>query len=110
MTGQPGQEGTPSLTENSRPVATGAAEEKTPDKALSDVIVAEAADVGALCEAFVVLLVTPAGHYRRRVFLSLHSTAATVQRAHAKGQPARMMVCRLVPVVADLDLTGAWSA
>jgi hypothetical protein len=39
-------------TENSRPVATGAAEEKTPAEALSDVIVGESADVEAVCEAF----------------------------------------------------------
>jgi hypothetical protein len=56
--------------------------------------------------AFVVIALTPAGRYRRRAFLSLHSATAAVQRARAKGQPARLVLCQLVPVAADLDLSG----
>jgi hypothetical protein len=67
-------------------------------------------DVESACEAFVVLLFTPEGRYRRRVFLSLHSATAAVQRAIAKGQPVRMVLCRVTPVAADLDLTREWSA
>jgi hypothetical protein len=71
--------------------------------------VTPSADIGAACEAFVVLLITPSGKYRRRVFLSLHSATAAIQRAQAKGQPARMVLCRLVPVAADLDIGGKWT-
>ena len=72
--------------------------------------VTPSADIGAACEAFVVLLITPAGKYLRRVYLSLHSATAAVQRAQDKGQPARIVLCRLVPVAADLDIGGEWSA
>ena len=67
------------------------------------------ADIASACQAYVVLLATPAGKYRRRVFLSLHSATAGIQRAQDKGQPARMVLCRLVPVAPDLDLGGEWS-
>ena len=72
--------------------------------------VTPSADIGAACEAFVVLLITPAGKYLRRVYLSLHSATAAVQQAQDKGQPARIVLCRLVPVAADLDIGGEWSA
>jgi hypothetical protein len=58
------------------------------------------------CAKYVVLVVTRAHKYRRRVFLSLHSAAAAVQRAQAKGQPARLMLCQQVPVAADFKLDG----
>jgi hypothetical protein len=79
---------------------------KTPPTDPTEASVTPSADIGAACEAFVVLLITPAGKYRRRVFLSLHSAAAAVQRAKDKGQPVRMVLCRLVPVAPDLDLDG----
>jgi hypothetical protein len=63
-----------------------------------------AADIASACQAYAVLLLTPAGKNRRRVFLSLHSATAAVQRAQDKDQPARMVLCKLVPVAADLDL------
>ena len=63
-------------------------------------------DTESACAAYVVLLFTPAGKYRRRVFLSLHSATAAVQRAKAKGQPAHMVLCRLQPVTADLELAS----
>jgi hypothetical protein len=91
------------------PAGNRRAEEKAPGDGLSDVIVAESTDNESACEAFVVLVITPAGRYWRRVFLSLHSATAAVRRARAKGQPVRMVLCRLVPVAAALDLTGEWS-
>jgi hypothetical protein len=63
-------------------------------------------DIESACEAFVVLVFTPDGKYRRRVFLSLHSATAAVQRARAKGQPVRMVLCQIEPVAADLELAG----
>jgi hypothetical protein len=66
-------------------------------------------DIDSACQAFVVLLLNPHGKYRRRVFLSLHSATAAVQRATVKGQPVRLVLCRLTPVAADLDFTGEWS-
>jgi hypothetical protein len=86
-------------TETSRPVTSEAADENALSQALSAAIVAELADAESACEAFVVLVFTTAGQYRRRVFLSLHSATAAV----------RMVQCRLVPLAADLDLTGEWS-
>ena len=56
-------------------------------------------DMETACEAYVVLVSTPAGHYRRRVFLSLHSATAAVQRALAKNQPVRMVLCQLAQAV-----------
>jgi hypothetical protein len=72
-------------------------------------ILPPAADIASACQAYAVLLLTPAGKYRRRVFLSLHSATAAVQRAQDKGQPVRLILCRLVPVAADLDLDGEWT-
>jgi hypothetical protein len=56
--------------------------------------------------AYAVLVTTPAGKYRRRVFLSLHSATAAIQRAQAKGQPAELVLGKLVPVAADINLDG----
>ncbi len=73
-----------------------------------DLILDQPGDIESACEAFVVLVFTPAGNYRRRVFLSLHSATAAVQRATNKGQPVRLVLCQLTPIAADLDLTGGW--
>jgi hypothetical protein len=62
-----------------------------------------AADIAS---AYVVVVFTPAGKYVRRVFLSLHSATAAMQRARKRGQPAEMVLCRLVPVAADLGVDG----
>ena len=66
--------------------------------------IAESNVLAALCEAFVVVVEAPGEKYVRRVFLSLHSTSATVQRAQARGRAARMVLCKLVPVQG-----GEWS-
>jgi hypothetical protein len=71
-----------------------------------DLILNQTSDIESACAAYVVLLLTPAGKYRRRVFLSLHSATAAVQRAQAKGQPVRLVLCRLVPLPASEDLEG----
>ena len=60
-------------------------------------------DVEPACEAFVVVVVSPYGQPRRRVYLSLHHATTAVQRAHAKGQSAHMVLCELVPVAGDLE-------
>ena len=52
-------------------MTTGAADENAPSQAISRVIVSELADTESAFEAFVVLVFTPAGQYRRCVFLSL---------------------------------------
>jgi hypothetical protein len=59
-------------------------------------------DSTELHAAYVVVVVSPYGQPRRRVYLSLHHATQAVQRAHAKGQPAHMVLCRLVPVTGDL--------
>lgn len=47
--------------------------------------------------AYVVVACTPTGRYSRRVYLSLHSATKAVARAHDRGQPAELVLCRLVP-------------
>jgi hypothetical protein len=83
--------------------------DEAPGDGLSGATLPPAADIATACQAYVVLLLTPAGKYRRRVFLSLHSATAAIQRAQDKGQPARMVLCQLVPVAPDLDLGGEWT-
>jgi hypothetical protein len=54
-------------------------------------------------DAFVVVVVSPLGNPRRRVYLSLSHATKALQRAQKRGAPASMVLCRLVPVAADLD-------
>ena len=42
----------------------------------------------------------------RRLFLSLHSAVQAVQRARKRGLQAELILCRLVPIQADLDFDG----
>ena len=58
--------------------------------------------------AYCVLAHTPYDHKYRRLFLSLHSAAQAVERARKRGLQAELILCKLVPVQADLD--GEWSA
>jgi hypothetical protein len=62
-------------------------------------ILSRAADIA---DAFVVIVVSPYGNPRRRVYLSLSHATQAVQRAHKRGLPAGMVLCRLVPLPADL--------
>jgi hypothetical protein len=55
---------------------------------------------------YVVLLITRYGMPRRKVYLDLGHARTAVARAHAKGQPARLILCEPLPVTADLDLDG----
>jgi hypothetical protein len=77
-------------------------EDRDATKLLDTSTLPPAADIENACEAFAVVVITPAGKYVRRVFLSLHSATAAMQRALGKGQPACIVLCRLVPVTADL--------
>jgi hypothetical protein len=55
---------------------------------------------------YVVLMITRYGMPRRKVYLDLGHARPAVQRAEAKGQPARLILCELQPVAPDLDLDG----
>jgi hypothetical protein len=54
----------------------------------------------------VVILITKYGMPGRKVYLDLGHARAAVQRAEAKSQPAELVLVRLVPVAADLNLDG----
>lgn len=51
--------------------------------------------------AYVVIVTTPSGRFRRRCFYSLHSATEAARRARAAGQPASLSLYALVRV-ADL--------
>jgi hypothetical protein len=42
----------------------------------------------------------------RKPYLSLHSAQAALQRAQERGQQCYLVLCRVEPLSADLDLTG----
>jgi hypothetical protein len=65
-----------------------------------DLILEQPADIEA---AYVAVAVTQYANPRRRVYLSLHHATAAVQHAHAKGQQAWLVLCKLEPVAPDLD-------
>lgn len=75
-------------------------EDQAATKQLNAPSLSAAADIA---NAFVVVVVSPYGNPRRRVYLSLSHATKALQRAHKRGAPASMVLCRLVPVVADLD-------
>ena len=52
---------------------------------------------------YVVLMITRYGMPRRKVYLDLGHARTAVARAHDKGQQARLILCELRPVQADLD-------
>jgi hypothetical protein len=60
-----------------------------------------------IADAYVVV-VSPYGNPRRRVYLSLSHATEAVRRAHRRGLPAHMVLCTMVPLPADLDGEG-WS-
>jgi hypothetical protein len=53
--------------------------------------------------AYAVLLTTRYGMPRRKIYLDLGHAREAIQRAEAEGQPASLVLCKLVPVRADLD-------
>jgi hypothetical protein len=65
-------------------------------------ILPTAADIA---DAYCVVVVSY-GHPRRRLFLSLHSATQAVQRARKRGQPAELILCKLEPITASLDVDG----
>jgi hypothetical protein len=65
-----------------------------------------AADITALCQAYVVLLVGRSGNYVRKPYVSLHSAQQALQRAQDRGQHAHLVLCRLTPITADLGPDG----
>jgi hypothetical protein len=88
------------VTEVQRPSEEGpTADDRIAAKQLADHILAAAS-------AYVVILVTPTGRHLRKPYLSLHSAQQALQRAQDRGQPAHLVLCRLEPVGADLDLDG----
>lgn len=54
--------------------------------------------VGQVDGAHVVVVDLPRDRHRRRVYLTLGAAERAVQRAHAAGHDARIVLCRLVPV------------
>ena len=48
--------------------------------------------------AFVVVVEAPGATCRRRVFLTLSAADRAMQRAHARGCMAHLVLCRLLPV------------
>lgn len=72
-------------------------------KTLNTQSIAEPTDKAALyvSGAFVALVETPAGKYRRRVFLTLAAAEKAVQRAHDAGHSATVVLCQLTPVGGD---------
>jgi hypothetical protein len=56
--------------------------------------------------AYCVVAITPYDRHRRRVYLSLHSAIQAVERTRKRGLPAELILCKLVPVQATLDLDG----
>ena len=62
--------------------------------------------------AYVVLMITKYGMPRRRVYLDLGAARTAVARANAKGLHARLVLCELTAVMADLDIdeVEGWSA
>jgi len=86
----------PPSERESRPGEDRAASETTG----ADVItkIADPADITGRLDVHAVLVVTPAGNVRRRLYLSLHSAEKAAARATAAGHRAELHLCRVVPV------------
>jgi hypothetical protein len=56
--------------------------------------------------SYVVLMITKYGMPRRKVYLNLGQARTAVARARDNGQQARLVLCELTPVQADLDVDG----
>jgi hypothetical protein len=86
------------MNDRSRP-AEGGSETMTPAKVVDHSL--------PIASAYCVLAYTPYDRKYRRLFLSLHSATQAVERARKRGLQAELVLCRLVPVAADLD--GEWT-
>ena len=58
-------------------------------------------------DAYVVVVVTPAGRHLRRAFLSMSGGEKAYNRALEAGQPAAMILCHLTPVEPSLSRGGS---
>lgn len=65
------------------------------------------AETTALARGLVVIVKTPAGHYRRRVFLSLAAAQRAAEAAANRGQVATVVLAELVPVYRVLEAVQA---
>lgn len=48
--------------------------------------------------AFVVVVTSPNGRYRRRAYLTLRAAHLAYERAHARGDVVRLQLCTLYPL------------
>jgi hypothetical protein len=60
-----------------------------------------------IADAYIVVLITPRDKILRKPYMSLHGAQQALRRARKRGQPAELVLCRLVPVAADLDIDEA---
>jgi hypothetical protein len=56
--------------------------------------------------AYVVLMITRYGVPRRRVYLDLGAARTAVARARGKGLHAELVLAKLEPITASLDVDG----
>jgi hypothetical protein len=54
--------------------------------------------------AYIAVMVDRFGTPRRRPYLNLHHASLAVQRAQAQGRQAWLILCKLEPITASLDL------
>jgi hypothetical protein len=80
----------------SRPDGDRAASRSTGEELKSTL--ASRGDISGRLDVHAVLVVTPTGNVRRRLYLSLHSAEKAAARATAAGHHAELHLCRVVPV------------
>jgi hypothetical protein len=83
-----------------------ASEENRPTPNTSTATTQADGDSLPINSAYCVLAHTPYDRTYRRLFLSLHSAVQAVERRRKRGLKAELILCRLVPVTADLDIDG----
>lgn len=64
------------------------------------------ASLSGYAPAYIAVMVDRFGTPRRRPYLNLHHASQAVQRAQAQGRQAWLILCKLEPVTADLDVDG----
>jgi hypothetical protein len=85
---------------NDEAASKGGSESQAATKQLDASILTPAADIAP---AYCVLAHTPYDRTYRRLLLSLHSAVQAVERARKRGLQAELILCKIVPVQADLD-------
>ena len=86
------------------PAGNQGAQEKAPADGLSAATLLASADIQTACTLHLVLLVSRSGKFVRKPYLSLHSAQAALQRAQERGQECHLVLCRVEPLTADLEL------